>query len=82
MEIGALLVGKIHNHFCDEKFHRGQEKGYFEFGGSTILILLEKDKVNIEKRILERSMRNQETEIRTGEMVGVVQKEMGCECYE
>ena len=43
MEVGALLVGKIHNHGDRLVAERGTEKGYFEFGGSTILILTERE---------------------------------------
>lgn len=82
MEIGALLVGKIYNHQSGNKVLQGQEKGYFEFGGSTILILVEKDRVKIEKKILECSMRDQETEVCIGTMVGIVQKERGNSVYE
>ncbi len=82
MEIGALLVGKIYNHQSGNKVLQGQEKGYFEFGGSTILILLEKNRVKIEKRILECSMQDQETEVRMGTMVGTFQKEVENAVYE
>lgn len=42
MEVGALLVGKISNHPLPTAC-KGVEKGFFEFGGSTIILLLEKD---------------------------------------
>ncbi len=38
MEIGALLVGKIQNH-SKTVFQKGDEKGYFEYGGSSIVLL-------------------------------------------
>ncbi len=41
VEIGAMLVGKIKNHNI-EKFSRGEEKGMFLYGGSTVIVLLEK----------------------------------------
>lgn len=43
MEIGALMVGRISNketYPCTVV--KGDEKGYFEFGGSTIVLLLQK----------------------------------------
>lgn len=46
MEIGALLVGKINNCGNARKLNnvqQGDEKGYFEFGGSTILLLLQRN---------------------------------------
>lgn len=69
MEIGALLVGKI----CNEKGYkvkRGDEKGHFEFGGSTIVVLVEKDKVVVDDDILENSSRDIETKISLFETVG------------
>ncbi len=43
MEIGALLVGKIRSRGIQPGHNvvrAGEEKGYFEFGGSTIVLLL------------------------------------------
>lgn len=42
IEIGALLIGKIHNH-GKRVFKKYEEKGYFEYGGSTIVILTNKN---------------------------------------
>lgn len=47
MEVGALLVGKIKNHPTNGRAVAAAEKGYFEFGGSTIIVLLEKDRVRL-----------------------------------
>ncbi len=41
MEVGALLVGKICNARPSAAVTAGEEKGYFAFGGSTIILLLE-----------------------------------------
>lgn len=71
MEIGALLVGKIHNYHGKVKVAKGQEKGYFEFGGSTILVLVEKDKLNLVERVVENTKMGKEMKIRLGETVGV-----------
>lgn len=57
MEIGALLVGKIHNHQIQigDVVSAGCEKGYFEYGGSSIVVLtstrkgLSKDLINRQK---------------------------------
>lgn len=70
MEVGALLVGKIVNHHGAARVCRGQEKGYFEFGGSTVVLLLEKDKAVIDGDLLENSRRNIETVVRMGEKIG------------
>ena len=71
MEIGALLVGKIHNHYRKGKIiHQGMEKGYFEFGGSTIVVLVQEGRVNVNRQIMQNMKRGAETKIRLGEMVG------------
>lgn len=70
MEVGALLVGKIVNHHGAAPVCRGQEKGYFEFGGSTVVLLLEKDKAVIDGDLLENSRQNIETVVRMGEKIG------------
>lgn len=46
------------------------EKGYFEFGGSTIIVLLEKDQVRMDASILERSRQGLETEVHLGMKIG------------
>ncbi len=67
MEVGALLVGKIINYDLD-KFKRGQEKGYFLPGGSTIVIIA--NNIKVDDDILENSKKNIETIVTTGEKVG------------
>ena len=49
---------------------RGIEKGYFKFGGSTIILLFEKDRVEIREELLERTKNQCETKIKQGEMIG------------
>lgn len=70
MEVGALLVGKIVNHHGKGKISRGQEKGYFQFGGSTIVLLVRKNTVQIDRDILKNSQDGIETVVRMGEKIG------------
>ena len=70
MEVGALLVGRIVNHHGKAQVKRGQEKGYFQFGGSTVVLLLEKDRAAIDSDILDHSRRGYETVVRMGEKIG------------
>ena len=67
MEVGALLIGKIVNHDL-KSFKRGEEKGYFLPGGSTIIVIA-KD-IKVDKDILEYSKKNIETLVSIGEKVG------------
>ena len=73
MEVGAMMVGRITNHEAEPGYvTRGEEKGYFEFGGSTIILLTQKGAVFPRKNILYRSARGEETRIRQGEKIGKV----------
>ena len=68
IEVGALMVGKIVNDKKD-KFNKGEEKGHFEFGGSTIILLINKD-ITINDKILENSSNDIETIVKLGENIG------------
>ena len=57
MEVGALLVGKIANHDGPGRVERGKEKGTFLYGGSTIIVLVKKDAVNLEPHEEEREVK-------------------------
>lgn len=69
IEVGALMVGKIKNNSLKE-FKRGDEKGFFEFGASTIIMLFEENRIEIDKDILEQSNSEVETRIKYGETIG------------
>lgn len=72
MEVGALMVGKINNYHSG-KYHvaRGDEKGLFEFGGSTIILLLEPGAAVIDPDILANSESQTETIVKMGEKIGI-----------
>ncbi len=70
IEVGALLVGKIKNHHEEYHFKRGEEKGLFLYGGSTIILLLEKDKVKIDDIYFENTKNNLETDVLMGQKIG------------
>lgn len=70
MEVGALMVGKIVNHTQSCPVTRGKEKGYFEFGGSTIVLLLEKDAVQLREDLISNTFSGYETQLRLGTIIG------------
>lgn len=72
VEVGAMLVGKIKNHHEECSFSRGEEKGLFLYGGSTIVVLLEEGRVNIPKEFFEATERGEETLVKYGEQIGAV----------
>lgn len=69
-EVGALLVGKIHNHKKLGSFKKGEEKGYFMYGGSTIVILVQKNCLIIDKELVSNSKKGLETYVKYGEKIG------------
>jgi len=72
MEVGALFVGRIKNHTKNGQFKRGAEKGLFEFGGSTIVMLFQKECVAIDEAIYENTLRDKETIVKQGYKIGAV----------
>ena len=71
IEVGAMMVGKIKNHHHEHTFHRGEEKGYFEFGGSTVVLLVKEHQVTMDEDILINSKNNVETVVKIGEKIGM-----------
>jgi len=70
MEVGALLVGKIVNYQGKVNVQRGEEKGRFEFGGSTVIICLEKNCGIVDQDIIKNSLEDIETVVKMGERIG------------
>jgi len=74
-EVGATMVGSIvQNYTPKTDIIKGQEKGWFKFGGSTIIVLFEKGKVQIDHDILENTKNGYETIIKMGEQVATIFK--------
>ncbi len=70
VEVGALCIGRIHNNHESYIFKRGEEKGYFEFGGSTIVLLFKKNVVKLDDDIYNNSKEGIETIVKYGERIG------------
>jgi phosphatidylserine decarboxylase len=72
IEVGATCVGKIIQSFNeDNPFKKGDEKGYFLFGGSTVVILGEAGKWKPSSDILENTKLGVETYLHLGDEVAV-----------
>ena len=69
MEIGAIMVGKITNHKLTGRIARGLEKGCFEFGGSTIVVLVKKDKIKFDVEFLKKLKVDKEVPVYLGDSV-------------
>lgn len=72
MEVGALLVGKISNHKQSTVVTRGEEKGFFEYGGSTIVVLTQKGRVTPRSDLLTNSKNGYETKILQAHPLGIL----------
>jgi phosphatidylserine decarboxylase precursor len=71
IEVGATFVGSIIQTYAPEKrVKRGDEKGYFKFGGSTTILFFEKGKVKIDGDILDQTNKGYETSVVLGEKIG------------
>ena len=70
MEVGAMLVGRIVNLEGEGNAERGKEKGFFEYGGSTIILLVKKDMVKLNQDILDKSQAGIESPVKMGQTIG------------
>ena len=68
--IGAMLVGRIVETYRAGPVIRGQEQGYFEIGGSSIVMVLKKDKVIFDEDLVANSQNGLETKIKMGTHIG------------
>ncbi|GAV81140.1 C2 domain-containing protein/PS_Dcarbxylase domain-containing protein/EF_hand_5 domain-containing protein [Cephalotus follicularis] len=75
--IGATMVGSIT--FTKKKgafVKKGDEFGYFSFGGSTVICVFEKDSIQIDEDLLKNSGRSLETLVSVGMTLGVATKKL------
>jgi len=71
IEVGATCVGSIIQTYTpNNSVNRGDEKGYFKFGGSTVILFFESDKVRIDEDIVEQTKLGYETLVLMGEKIG------------
>ncbi|MGZ2368400.1 phosphatidylserine decarboxylase [Ancylomarina sp. YFZ004] len=69
-EVGATMVGSIIQTYQDNsQIQKGEEKGYFAFGGSTLVLFFEKGKVKLADDLLENTLKGYETSVFMGENI-------------
>jgi len=72
IEVGATFVGSIiQTYSSSSKINRGDEKGYFKFGGSTVIVMLKKNILKLDDDICYQSNLGVETAVYMGEKIGV-----------
>jgi phosphatidylserine decarboxylase len=69
--VGAMMVGCInHTTKVGQSVERLQEEGYFAFGGSTVILVFEPNKIQWDADLLANSERKIETLVRVGSSLG------------
>lgn len=71
MEVGAAMVGRIVNNPGSRQVRRGEEKGRFEFGGSTVIVLLQKGRAIPDADLVRNTAEDAETVVHLGERIGI-----------
>ena len=70
-EVGATMVGGIKQSYQpNTSIKKGEEKGYFYFGGSTCVLVFEKGKIRIDRDLVENTKKGIETKVYMGEKIG------------
>ena len=70
VEVGAFAVGSIVQTYKPGAVERGQEKGYFRFGGSTLVVLIPPNRVIFDEDLVAASNEGLETFVKMGTSIG------------
>lgn len=69
-DVGATMVGSIiQTYQVNSVVKKGAEKGYFAFGGSTLVLLFEKGKIQFDADLISNTKNGLETSIKMGENI-------------
>ena len=72
IEVGATFVGSIHHTFSpNEAYAKGDEKGYFSFGGSSLILLFEPGRIQFDQDLIEASAGKLEVKALMGQSLGL-----------
>ena len=70
VEVGATCVGSIRQTYTpDSLVKKGDEKGYFEFGGSCIVLFFERRRIRFDEDLIKNTEAGFETRINYGESI-------------
>ncbi len=71
IEVGAMFVGQIVQTYApNQPVKRGSEKGFFTFGASTTVMLIEPGRVILDQDLLDHSRAGLETRLLMGTRIG------------
>ncbi|MFP6903285.1 MAG: phosphatidylserine decarboxylase, partial [Verrucomicrobiia bacterium] len=75
LEIGATNVGSVNHTFVPTRpVEKGEEKGYFAFGGSATFTLFEPGRVRLAEDLLEQSAQQCELYAKVGDRMGSLER--------
>lgn len=73
IEVGATCVGGICQTYSPgDEVAKGDEKGYFRFGGSSTITIFEKDRIQFADDLQEHSLHHRELYARIGDNLGTL----------
>jgi phosphatidylserine decarboxylase len=73
-EIGATMVGSIFQSFVPRRaVGRGEEKGWFKFGGSCVVTIFQPGRIRLDADLVEQTAAGLEVYARMGERLGEAQ---------
>lgn len=70
VDVGAFGVGTIVQTFAGAQHAKGDEKGYFKFGGSTVIFVAPAGAVTFDADLVRNSSEGLETRVLCGETIG------------
>ncbi len=70
VDVGAFGVGTIVQTYSGDSHAKGDEKGYFKFGGSTVIVVLRAGAVRFDDDLVRNSAAGLETRVLCGESIG------------
>lgn len=78
IEVGATMVGSIAQLYVENRtVAKGEEKGWFKFGGSCVITLFQKDRILFDADLIEQSRAGIETYAKMGERLGTAPAKSG-----
>lgn len=70
VEVGALVVGTMIQRYAPGRVERGQEKGMFRFGGSTVIVVAEPGRIVFDDDLVRDSAVGLEVLVKMGSRIG------------
>ena len=77
VDVGAFGVGTIVQTYSGVEHRKGDDKGYFKFGGSTVMLVAEAGALRFDDDIVGNSAAGLETRVLCGERIAAIRQRNG-----